>query len=682
MKNNLISLIIQSYETYISFLFGIMSLDIAAQTINQPGEVRTISYEQGKKGAPVADVRIKSKGLNEVRSTADGKFILPVKAEGGNIFTLEDVSRAGYEPVVPSREEFLSRKFAINPASGVTLILASNDQLFAERRRIEQKIRLEKEQEIADRESEILKLQAEVNKLQQLSENITDLTAKLTRMEEELQKFKDSYYSSDDLIRQEAQRLSKIDFQTIDSVQAVIVNLLKEGKGGEVVTIARNQLSAGLWDKIMNDPGSIKRDMEQKKVELKQDSLLLEQAARQLKNMADGFAAKYQNDSAAFYLKKRMEMDTLNLEYIGDYADFIRDFLGSYDEALLLTNRCLDISIVTYGEKNEEVSAYLNNIGSIKEIVGDYSEALKYHLQSIAIQESILGNEHILIATSYNNIGIVHQRVLDYDISLEYMNKALEIYKLILGKDHNNVASILCNIGNVYCQNCDLPNAMDSFTKALEIQLKVLTKDDRHIAKIYNGIGTVLAYEGQYSKALQYVNQAADIHEKIFGPKHPGNAIYCSNIGDVYNYIEDYQNAMKYYEKALKIRMDIFGPDHPYTTRMKEQMQVIDSISFPHIFTFEVVKGYKAFNKGLNGKYIVLCYQDWEIGSKKNAIALSFIYKCRNRRGVVMKEGEILEYEFDPGMLGVKNKIEGGLHLKKSPIFQKYQEWKTNQTNK
>ncbi|MBK6348223.1 MAG: hypothetical protein IPF68_20230 [Bacteroidales bacterium] len=102
---------------------------INAQTINQPGEVRTISYEQGKKGAPVADVRIKSKGLTEVRSTADGKFTLPVKPDGGNIFTFEDVSRAGYEPVSPSREEFLSRKFAINPAAGVTLILAGNDQL-------------------------------------------------------------------------------------------------------------------------------------------------------------------------------------------------------------------------------------------------------------------------------------------------------------------------------------------------------------------------------------------------------------------------------------------------------------------------------------------------------------------------------------------------------------------------
>lgn len=652
-----------------------------AQTINQPGEVRTISYEQGKKGAPVADVRIKSKGLTEVRSTADGKFILPVKSDGGNIFTFEDISRAGYEPVVPSREEFLSRKFAINPAAGVTLILAGNDQLFTERRRIEQKIRQEKEQEIADRESEITKLQAEVDKFQQESDNITDMKAKLTRLEEELQNFKDSYYNSDDLIRQEAERLSKIDFQTIDSVQAVIVNLLKEGKGGEVVTIARNQLSTELWNRIMKDPGSIKRDLEQKKVELKQDSLLLEQAARQLKNMADGFAAKYQNDSAAFYLKKRMEMDSLNLEYIGEYADFIRDFLGSYDEALLHTNRCLDISIETYGEKNEEVSAYLNNIGIIKEIVGDYSEALKYHLKSLAIQESILGNEHIMIATSYNNIGIVYQRVLDYDISLEYLKKALEIYKLILGKDHRDVASILCNIGNVYPEKCDLPNALDSFMEALEIQLQVLAKDDPDIARTYNGIGTVLANEGQYAKALQYFNQAADIHENKFGPKHPGNAIYYSNIGDVYNYIDDYQNAMKYYEKALKIRMDIFGPDHPYTIRMKEQMQVIDSISFPHIFTFEVVKGYKAFNKGLNGKYIVLCYQDWEIGSKKNAIVLGIKYKCRNRRVVVMKEGEILEYEFDPGMLGVKNKIEVVTPEEEALILQKYQEWKAGKKN-
>ncbi|MBK9356574.1 MAG: tetratricopeptide repeat protein [Bacteroidales bacterium] len=447
---------------------------INAQTINQPGEVRTISYEQGKKGAPVADVRIKSKGLTEVRSTADGKFILPVKPDGGNIFTFEDISRAGYEPVLPSREEFLSRKFAINPAAGVTLILAGNDQLFAERRRIEQKIRQEKEQEIADRESEISKLQAEVDKLKQESENITDLKAKLTRMEEELQTFKDSYYNSDDLIRQEAERLSKIDFQTIDSVQAVIVNLLKEGKGGEVVTIARNQLSADLWNKIMNDPGSIKRDMEQKKVELKQDSLLLEQAARQLKNMADGFAAKYQNDSAAYYLKKRMEMDTLNYAYLSEYADFIREYLVSYDESILLYGHIIEFCKVKYGEESNEVADNYNAIGVVYHDKGDISTSLDNYLSALRIREKVLGYKHEDVATTLDNIGVLYCDLGNYQKALEYCEHAFRIFKKISGENHPDVALSYNSIGFIYSETGNFDKALEYYRKALSIQEKAL----------------------------------------------------------------------------------------------------------------------------------------------------------------------------------------------------------------
>ncbi|MBK9356572.1 MAG: tetratricopeptide repeat protein [Bacteroidales bacterium] len=516
------------------FFFGIISLDIAAQTINQPGEVRTISYEQGKKGAPVADVRIKSKGLNEVRSTADGKFILPVKAEGGNIFTFEDVSRAGYEPVVPSREEFLSRKFAINPASGVTLILASNDQLFAERRRIEQKIRLEKEQEIADRESEILKLQAEVNKLQQLSENITDLTAKLTRMEEELQKFKDSYYSSDDLIRQEAQRLSKIDFQTIDSVQAVIVNLLKEGKGGEVVTIARNQLSADLWNKIMNDPGSIKRDMEQKRVELKQDSLLLDQAARQLKNMADGFAAKYQNDSAAFYLKKRMELDLNNYENIDEYALYITNYLASYDEAL---DYYLEIQTLFQKMQYHEyhvIATIIHNTGYVYSNMGNIDKAMEYYQQGLTLRTQIYESEHPDIACSYNNIGYLYDELGDYPQALKYHFLALGIGKLR--------RSSRCCLEHGDAQG-DIVKSLDYYQKSLSIKEKAFNIFHPDVALAYHNIGNIYDTQGEYQKALEYLFIAEEIREKTLGFNHPDLAATYNNIAHVYS-------AQGYYEKA------------------------------------------------------------------------------------------------------------------------------------
>lgn len=263
------------------FLGLLIPLIAPAQTINQPGKVRTISYNLKEKGSPIPDVRIKS--LVEVRSKADGSFILPVQANKDNLFSFTEITKNGYELISPSPEELDLKQFAINPKEEKVIIMADIDTLFEQRRQIELHIRKAAEEEIAAKEMQLQEMENNIQKLRKENKDTKTLNKVLEQKIQELQKLKKTYYTSDEWIRKEAERLSKIDYQTIDSVQAKIVDLLKAGKGLEVIRITRSQFPDEIWGKIYNNPGAIKKDTEIKEQEIRENYRTMNHWGQQLK---------------------------------------------------------------------------------------------------------------------------------------------------------------------------------------------------------------------------------------------------------------------------------------------------------------------------------------------------------------------------------------------------------------
>ena len=62
---------------------------------------------------------------------------------------------------------------------------------------------------------------------------------------------------------------------------------------------------------------------------------------------------QHKNDSAAYWLKLRASMDTLNIQWQIETGLFIADFLSNYNESLAFHQTALNAALLLYGDKNE-----------------------------------------------------------------------------------------------------------------------------------------------------------------------------------------------------------------------------------------------------------------------------------------------------------------------------------------
>lgn len=58
---------------------------------------------------------------------------------------------------------------------------------------------------------------------------------------------------------------------------------------------------------------------------------------------ARSFEIEHAHDSALFYLKKRCELDVLNVVWIDEVAEYYYKYIGNYDEALAWYKKALNI---------------------------------------------------------------------------------------------------------------------------------------------------------------------------------------------------------------------------------------------------------------------------------------------------------------------------------------------------
>ena len=146
-----------------NILFILIAVVIAAhaqaQIVRQPGQVRKISYNPKEQVVPVADVRLKVE--NEVRSDQNGLFTLEFTPGRDNTFVFDQIRKPGYTLISPAIEELKSRRYQVTKTP-TEIILAKNDELDDERRRIERDIRKQKEKEIEEKDAEIARKDAEL----------------------------------------------------------------------------------------------------------------------------------------------------------------------------------------------------------------------------------------------------------------------------------------------------------------------------------------------------------------------------------------------------------------------------------------------------------------------------------------------------------------------------------------
>ncbi len=504
----------------------------------QKGYVKTIG-RPGKKGQRIANVSIypKEGQGNSTNSDVNGNFSLPIKSKS---FYINKITKTGYEP---ADADLLSTQFVCS-ANPLIILLANSAELREERNKVSRKLYDNLNQKLKEQQEKLDKLLNE----KKISEE---------KYREELNLLHSKYDKNDALVREMAEKYSKLDFDQLNYFDQKVSELIMNG----------NLIEA---DSILRTKGDInQRRKELDALNTANDEVRnnLEKSEAVAKAQTDELAADYfhhfeicklslEFDSAAYYIKERASLyNSTNIEFLNDAGKFIYEYVCDYDQAQKYFEKALEQSKSQFGEDSMETTKIFNNLAVVMSYQGKYDEALELCSKALNIHLSNFGENHIDVATSYNNIASIYNKQGKYDEALEIHFKALNIRLSILGENHTDVAASYNNIASIYDTQGKYDGALELYNKALNIHLSNFGENHISIATFYNNIASIYDTQGKYDGALELYNKALNIYQSILGENHISVAESYIYISNALIFIGNFTDSLEYLNNALKILM-------------------------------------------------------------------------------------------------------------------------------
>jgi len=555
-------------------LFVSLSLPLFSQTVNQVGTVKAISYFFGHDGEPISDVRLKV--LTEVRSDAKGEFTIPVTASSAGVFSFESIQKDGYELISPSLDNLSQTKYAINPFSKVNIIMANKTVLYKERRRIENEIRLSCEQQIAQMADKINSLLIQKDSLSNLSVDISTLEKRIVQLQNELDIYRNQYFDSDNDILEKATMLSRIDYQSLDKDEAEIIDMMKNGKGQDVVQAAKNKLSQELWEQLQSDPSFLKKrlDAAQSIADLREQEL--NTARKIVKFRSEGYSMAFKHDSAAFYLKIYADMDLS--DYYGqlEYADYVIHKLNRFDDAIPYINNVLENTDSLTAEAIV-AKGYHATILSAK---GNDKEAEASFLQAVDWSKQTESKE--LQWKTLHNLGIFYSNTDRLSSAAELIKETIELKEKYEAESND--------IANGYMQLARIYSNLNLFEKAQDCFSKIPEEIDENLSvNLYAIKAGYFSLVNQIDSSLIYFNLALESAKSYYGLTHKSVGDILTSCANLYIKIGQYDKAEEYIRSSLAIIAAIYGEDH---TNYYQSWLILGQLLSLSNKTDEAIKGY------------------------------------------------------------------------------------------
>ena len=359
---------------------------------------------QGLKGATVS-----IKGRTAVLVNADdGAFSFPV-AEAQ--FRLDSVKKKGYQ-LVDMEACSRSYKYSSNP---LYIVMETPEQQLQDKLAAERKIRRNLQKQLQEKEDEIEALKEE-NKI-----SLEEYQMTMQRLYEEQE-------SNEQLISDMAKRYSALDYDQLDEFYRQVSYCIENG---ELVKA----------DSLLNTRGDLGKQVEeqlQKGQAIQAQQAQLDKAkdvhaadqdelARRCYSYYETFAAQHLNDTAAYFLELRANLDTTNVEWQNDAGEFISIYTADYDKALSYFQRALRQAKAQTEENSLPVAKCYFNIGLLQTDLNAYSEAIESFEMAYNTLKPVVGESHEGIAEYYNSIGRVYNDLGDYPKAMENYEQSLAI---------------------------------------------------------------------------------------------------------------------------------------------------------------------------------------------------------------------------------------------------------------
>ena len=539
-------------RSFFTVLWLVCSLALSAQT--QQGFVKTKgrlgNNEKVIHGTPLSGVMVTVKGRNSVVSGQDGKFSLVIP---DNNYYLQSVQKKDFVLVDP---DVLSKQF-FKSKNQLVLVLENQAQQAAERRAVERKISSNLYAQLQKRSDELETLR-EQHKITE--EKYREMLQQLNRDQDDNEK----------IIKDMVERYSKMDFDQIDEFNRRISDCIISGRLTEADSLLRRKGDINSRIRELNRHHNAN---EQKRTELKRSESAEKKnrndIAQDCYSKYEIFKMQHQNDSAAYYIKLRAELDTTNVEWGNEAGLFFQDYLADYASAESFYQRSLhaayDLPNGTmptqeqlFECQNPDVARCWNNMGYLSETCGNYDKAILLYRMAIAIIQKIDSN-NIEKVKFLTNLGVAYNKNGDYDDAEGAYSEAFRILKSS-NTSNPDYGITLCNNWGTLNLKRNPQYAMSFFELARDLQIKYYGDTDPNLPKTYLNIaicksGTKNNADGKtwVQDAFADLNKAEILGRKYWDEKHPFFASIYNIGGSIYQDIKNSVNAKKSYEKAISI---------------------------------------------------------------------------------------------------------------------------------
>lgn len=497
-------------------------------------------------GTRLSGATITFKGNRTVTSSTNGVFTFAVPSK---TFCITHVQKNGYQLY---DNDLLGRDHKFS-ANDLLVVMDTPDNVLADKLTSERKIRRTLQRQLAEKEDEIEALKEQ----QKITEE---------QYRKQLQELYKAQENNEKLISEMAERYSTLDFDQLDDFQRRVAAYIQNGE----LTRA---------DSLLNTKGS----MEERRARIEQNKTIVTINAQELKKRQEEqkksealltkeledfgkdcfsryeiYKLQHKNDSAAYFLKMRADLDSTNIRWNIEYANFCRIYLEKNVESERYIQRALQHALLSQ-KVDEQILCY-NMLINVESSRHNYEQALLYvdTEEDLMCRHNLYGIEDQLnVATSRGNI---YRQEGKYDLAERYLLKAVSLIE-------NNCDSVSIKIlaetlGN-YANFCI---DVEKYQEALDVYRKILIlteTQDSLITPIVitteNNIGNSYYLLGLYDEALIWLEKSLKHAKELYGDKHSSVSISLSNIGAIHMRRKEIDKAIEITDEVISIDKYIYG---------------------------------------------------------------------------------------------------------------------------
>lgn len=523
-----------------------------AQT--QHGYVKT-KGRLSSNGTVVAGTRlpgtaVQVKGRTTVLSQSNGSFSFPIPSQN---FYLQSVQKQGYVLTDP---DVLSRQYAYSK-NPLVLVLETpeqqaNDQLDAKR-----KIRHTLAQQLQEKENVIEQLK----KQQKLSEE---------DYRKHLQDIYSQQESNEQLISEMAERYARIDFDEVDDFNRRISDCILNGRLTEADSLlnTKGDINSRAATLRQHQEANAKTEQELKKRQKKlEKSKAMTQ--RELEDLAQDCYSKfqihkmlYENDSAAYYIEMRANLDTTKVEWQLDAGKYYTYTLSKLSKAMSLYRRALQAASNQYGQESGVVANIWGDISENCRYQDKYKEAIEYGQKSLDLNRNIYGEHHLDVAQSHGTLALAYSASGELKTGMTHIRKAIDIKKEILGEDHISLAEDYNNIANIFANLSQKEEAFKYAKKSLDLNLNYYGEQSGEIISNYLELGALYINAARFEEGMDYCFKAIELLKQQKSEHHLQYITACNMVSHGYSFQGEFEKGLEYAQISLNIAKEMLGEKH------------------------------------------------------------------------------------------------------------------------